>query len=106
MTSEMTIIARKPTHPGEVLREEFMPDLDLSVTQLAERLGVSRQSVNELVREKRAVSPDMALRLGRLFNMSPQFWLNLQRNVDLWDSLELNRSAIEAVEPLPTAIAG
>jgi len=67
---------------------------------------VSRQTVNELVRERRAISPDMALRLGRLFGTTAQFWLNLQRNVDLWDSLELNRESIEQVEPLQPAIAG
>lgn len=54
----------------------------------------------------RALSPDMALRLGRLFGTSAQYWLNLQRNVDLWDSLEANRDAIEQVEPLPIAAVG
>ena len=75
-------IQRKPTHPGEMLREDFIPDYGLTVAQLAERLGVSRQSVNELLRERRAVSPEMALRLGRLFGNSPEFWLNAQRAVD------------------------
>ena len=56
-------MARKPTHPGEVLREEFMPDYGLTVAGIAERLGVSRQSVNELVRERRALSTEMAVRL-------------------------------------------
>ena len=72
--SNTTGIQRKPTHPGEMLREDFMPDYDLTVAKLAERLGVSRQSVNELLRERRAVSPEMALRLGRLFGNSPEFW--------------------------------
>ena len=58
---------RKPTHPGEMLREDYLPDYDLTVSNLAEALGVSRQSINELLRERRAVSPEMALRLGRLF---------------------------------------
>ncbi len=86
MNNDSMIIARRPTHPGEMLREEFMPDFGLSVAQLAQRVGVSRQSVNELVHERRSLSPDMALRLARLFGQSPQFWLNLQRNVDIWDS--------------------
>lgn len=105
MGNEMTFIARRPTHPGEMLREEFMPDLQLSVAALAKQLGVSRQSVNELVHERRALSPDMALRLARLFNTSPQYWLNMQRNVDLWDALDLNREAIETIEPLPIVAA-
>ena len=58
---------RRPTHPGEVLREDFLPDYGLTVVGLAEALGVSRQTVNELLRERRAVSPEMALRLSRLF---------------------------------------
>ena len=95
-TRGLQLVSRKPTHPGEVLREEFMPDFGLSVAQLAQRLGVSRQSMNELVHE----------RLGRLFGMSPQYWLNLQRNVDLWDSLDLNREAIERIEPLGWAAEG
>ena len=98
------LMTRKPTHPGEVLREEFMAELGISVAQLASMIGVSRQSVNELVRERRAVSPDMALRLAKLFGTSPQSWLNLQRNVDLWDSLELHRKDVDAIEPLPLAV--
>ena len=105
MGNEMVLIARRPTHPGEMLREEFMPDTGLSVAELAMRLGVSRQSVNELVHERRSLSPDMALRLARLFNMTPQYWLNMQRNIDLWDSLEANRDTIEAIDPLPLVTA-
>ena len=73
-------LQRRPIHPGEILREDFMPDYDLSVSGLASALGVSRQSVNELVRERRAVSSEMALRLARLFGNSPELWLNLQRS--------------------------
>lgn len=75
-----------PTHPGAMLREDFMPDYGLSVSTLAEALGVSRQTVNELLRERRALSPAMALRLSRLFGNSPDFWLNAQRAVDLWQA--------------------
>lgn len=107
MQSEgMVLITARPPHPGEFLREDYLPECGLSVAQFAARLGVSKQTANELVRERRAVSPDMALRLGRLFGTSAQYWLNLQRNVDLWDSLELNREAIEQVEPLPIVIVG
>ena len=75
-----------PTHPGALLREDFIPDYGLSVSTLAEALGVSRQTVNELLRERRALSPAMALRLSRLFGNSPDFWLNAQRGVDLWQA--------------------
>ena len=87
----MLIVARRPTYPGEALREEFMADYGMSVAEVARRLSVSRQLVNELVRERRGESPDMALRLSKLFGTSPQYWLNLQRSVDLWDSLEGDR---------------
>ena len=96
----MIWMARKPTHPGEVLREEFMPDYGLTVASLAKRLGVSRQSVNEVVRERRAVSTEMAMRLSRLFGTSAEYWLNLQRNVDLWESLDLHREELDAIEAL------
>jgi len=73
-----------PTHPGEMLLEEFLKPLGLSQTGLAERLGVSYPRVNELVHGKRGVTPDTALRLERLFGMEAQFWLNLQLAWDLY----------------------
>ena len=76
----------RPTHPGEMLREDFMADYDLTVASLAQALSVSRQTINELLRERRALSPEMALRLARLFGNSAEFWLNAQRAVDLWDA--------------------
>ena len=75
-----------PPHPGSMLREDFMSDYGLTVTTLAEALGVSRQTINELLRERRTLSPAMALRLSRLFGNSPEFWLNAQRAVDLWQT--------------------
>jgi addiction module HigA family antidote len=94
---------RKPTHPGEMLREDFLPDYDLSVSGLAEALGVSRQSMNELLRERRAVSPEMALRLGRLFGNSPEFWLNAQRALDLWQAAETIKREVARIRPLDAA---
>jgi len=96
-------LERRPIHPGEILREEFLPEYDLSVSALAEAAGVSRQSINELLRERRAVSPEMALRLGKLFGMSPEFWLNLQRNVDLWDAAKGLKREIAHIRPLQVA---
>ena len=75
-----------PTHPGEMLREDFMPDFDLNATSMAKALGVSRQTINELLRERRAITPLMALKLSRLFGNSPDFWLNAQQARDLWES--------------------
>ncbi|MEI2693197.1 MAG: HigA family addiction module antitoxin [Anaerolineae bacterium] len=75
-----------PTHPGEMLREDFMPDYGLTTSALAAALGVSRQSVHELLREERTITPLMALRLSRLFGNSAAFWLNAQQTRDLWES--------------------
>lgn len=100
MADNMLLISRRPTHPGEMLREEFMPEFNVSVATLAKHLSVSRQTINELVRERRSVSSEMALRLARVFDTTPQYWMNMQRNVDLWDSLDLHGSEIEALEPL------
>lgn len=80
-----------------------MPDYDLTVSGLAEALGVSRQTVNELVRERRALSPEMALRLSTLFGNSPEFWLNLQRAVDLWDAQVAVKDDICHIKPLCVA---
>lgn len=96
-------LQRRPVHPGEMLREEFLPDYGLTVAGLAEALGVSRQSVNELLRERRALSPEMALRLAKLFGNSPEFWLNLQRGVDLWDAAAQVRDAVALIKPLRVA---
>lgn len=101
---DMMLISRKPTHPGEMLREEFFPEFGLTVAQAASALRVSRQSVNELLRERRGVSADMAMRLARLFGTSPQYWLNMQRNVDLWNALELHRGEFEDIQPIAAAI--
>lgn len=94
---------RRPVHPGEILREDFMPDYDLTVKGLAAAVGVSRQTVNELLRERRAVSPEMALRLSRLFGNSPEFWLNLQRSVDLWDAEAVIKDDMRHIKPLRVA---
>lgn len=94
---------RRPTHPGEMLQEDFMPDYHLTVAGLAEALGVSRQSVNELLRTRRAVSPEMALRLSRLFGNSAEFWLNAQRAVDLWDAAQAIQKDVARITPLQIA---
>jgi addiction module HigA family antidote len=86
-----------------MLREDFLPDYGLTTAGLAGALGVSRQTVNELLRERRSVSPEMALRLSRLFCNSPEFWLNAQRAVDLWDAERQVAHAIRRIKPLSAA---
>ncbi len=92
-----------PTHPGEMIREDFMPDYGLTITALAEALRVSRQTVNELLRERRVVTPVMALRLSRLFGNSPEFWLNAQHARDLWESEQNFQEDLQKIRPLSAA---
>lgn len=93
----------RPTHPGEMLREDFFLEYGLAASILAKAIGVSRQSVNELLRGRRGVSPVMALRLSRLFGNAPEFWLNAQRAVDLWDAERGFKKKLQCISPLSAA---
>ncbi len=93
-----------PTHPGEMLREDFMPDYGLTASALATALRVSRQTIHELLREQRAVTPLMALRLARLFGNSPAFWLNAQQAWDIWESERSYSSELIRIQPLPVPV--
>lgn len=96
-------VTRRPSHPGAMLREDFLTDFGLTVSQLAEAIGVSRQSINELLRGRRAVTPAMALRLAKLFGNSPEFWLNAQRAIDIWDAQRAIRREIGRIRTLGAA---
>lgn len=78
----------RPTHPGEFIKEDILLEFELTQQELADKLGVSRRSINQLVNEKRGVTAGMALRLGKFTRTSPQLWLNLQTAVDLWDAMQ------------------
>lgn len=79
----MKKIKLPPIHPGEILKEEFLEPMGISQYRLAKDISVPPRRINEIVHGKRAITADTALRLGRFFNMSPQFWLNLQTRYDL-----------------------
>jgi antitoxin HigA-1 len=92
---------RPPTHPGEMLLEEFLKPLAISQSAFAIRLGVSFPRLNEIIRGKRSVTPDTALRLARVLGMSADFWLGLQQDWDLWHAMHGKGAAqIEQLEPL------
>lgn len=91
---------RRPTHPGEILREETLPAANLTQSDLASRLGVSRSTVSDLVHERRSVNPDLAHRLARVFGTSPEFWLRLQEAVDVWEALQANGAKYDRLKPL------
>ncbi len=92
---------RRPTHPGAILREDVLPHLGMTQKDFADRLGVSRLTVSEIVREKRPVTPDMAMRLGRLLGNGPEVWLRMQQTLDLWE-LE-QRRGYKHIETLKAA---
>jgi addiction module HigA family antidote len=94
---------RRPTHPGEILREDVLPETGLSQGEFARLLGVSRRTVNEILQEKRPVTVDTAHRLARALNTSPDVWLGLQQDVDLWDTLEANKEVYQRIKPLKAA---
>jgi antitoxin HigA-1 len=96
---------RRPTHPGELLREDVLPALGMTQTALAERLSVSRLTVSELLHGKRALSPDMAVRLARLLRTTPESWLNMQQAVDLWE-IERQDKKYRHIKPLTKLAAG
>jgi len=82
------MITRKPTHPGEVLLEDVIKPLGITVTEAAKNLGVSRKTLSELVNQKAALSPEMALRIAKATNTSPESWLNMQTKLNLWNALQ------------------
>ena len=77
---------RRPTHPGGILRRHYIEPLSLTVSELAGVLGVSRKTLSEIVNEHASITPDMALRLSKAFKTTPELWLNMQRNYDLWQA--------------------
>jgi addiction module HigA family antidote len=91
-----------PIHPGEVLMEDFIEGNGITQNRLAVAIGVPPRRINEIVHGKRRITADTALRLGKYFGTSPEFWMNLQAHYDLRVERR-NRAAIEAIQPLRTA---
>ncbi|TLX54210.1 addiction module antidote protein, HigA family [Stutzerimonas nosocomialis] len=100
----MAINGMRPVHPGEVLREEFLEPLGITPAALARALRVSAPTINDIVRERRGVTADTAIRLGRYFDTSAQFWMNLQSDYSLATTYAANGEEIEhEIEPLRAA---
>jgi len=89
---------RTPTHPGEMLLEEFLTPMHITQRELADAIHVPYQRVNELVNQKRGVTPSTALRLARFFNVSADFWLNLQMRWDLYKAQESESDALKTIQ--------
>ncbi len=90
---------RKPTHPGEIIRYDYLEPLNISVKALSECLRISRKHMSDIVNEHKPVSPAIALKLARAFNTTPELWLNLQRNYDLWHAAK-SLKGLKSIKPL------
>jgi antitoxin HigA-1 len=94
---------RPPTHPGEMLLEEFLKPLGISQSEFAKRIEVSFPRLNEIINGKRGVTTDTALRLARVLGTTPDFWLGLQQDWELWHAIHSSKGkAIEQLEPVRT----
>ena len=89
---------REPTHPGEMLREEFLLPMEISQRELADAIHVPYQRVNELINKKRGITPSTALRLAKFFGVSADYWLNLQIRCDLYKAQEAEKKDIESIK--------
>ena len=93
-------LKRPPTHPGEILKEDFLSPLGITQTELAKALKTSFRTINEILNEKRSISPDMALRLSRYFGTSPDVWIGLQADYDLYWAMMKSKKTINGIKPL------
>ncbi len=90
---------RRPTHPGAILRKDVLPALEMTQTEFAQRLCVSRLSVSDLLHEKRGMTPEMAARVAKLLNTTPESWLWMQQAVDLWE-VEQKPEKLASIKPI------
>lgn len=97
--------ARHNIHPGEILREEFLIPLGLTEYRLAKSIGVAPTRINQIIKEQRALTPDTALRLDRVFGLSDGFWMNLQVEYDMRRARATLGSALRRIQPFATASA-
>ncbi len=94
---------REPTHPGEMLLEEFLKPMGISQRELADRIHVPYQRVNELINKRRGITPSTALRLARVFENSPSFWMNLQLRRDLFRAHQTEAAELQRIRPVRAA---
>ena len=100
----MRVRNRPPTHPGRIIKGLYLVQFSITITDLAKALGVSRKTVSKIVNERGSISSEMALRLSQAFNTSPELWLNLQRNYDLWHASHGSKDW-QNVKPINTLVS-
>ena len=95
----MNKMKRKPTHPGKIIQEDYLKPLSITITEMAATLGISRKTLSKIINERGAIIPDMSLRLARAFDTTPELWMNLQTNYDLWQAEHISKDW-QRVKPL------
>ena len=95
----MRKMKRQPTHPGKIIKEDYLTPLSITIKDMAELLGISRKTLSKIINGRGSISPDMALRLSRAFDTTPDLWLNLQKNYDLWHA-EISSKEWQSVKPI------
>ncbi|MCK4982802.1 MAG: HigA family addiction module antidote protein [Victivallaceae bacterium] len=102
---DVTQLAVCPSHPGEILKEFYLSELAISITDFAKDIGVSRKAISAIVNGHKSVTPEMAMRLSKAMRTTPQLWLNLQANHDLWHLAHERKEVFAKIKPLELAIA-
>jgi addiction module HigA family antidote len=97
----MKKMKRQPTHPGKIIKEDYLEPLSITIKDMSEYLGVSRKTLSKIINAKGSITPDMALRLSRAFDTTPNLWLSLQKNYDLWFA-ETASKEWQKVQPIPS----
>lgn len=97
---DRALMTRQPSHPGEILHALYMEPLGLTITNLASRLGVSRNTLSSLIHGRSSISMDMAMRLSKAFSTSPETWLNMQRNLNIWKIVHQDERPWEHIQPI------
>jgi addiction module HigA family antidote len=103
MTQDMVVRRRAPTHPGAILREDVLPAINLTVTEVAQRLHVTRQQLHRILAEQSGISPEMAIRLGKFCGNGPDIWIRMQETFDLWHAHQKLGREIDSISTVVAA---
>lgn len=99
----MNKMERRPTHPGIIIKEDYLEPLSISIKDMAGNLGVSRKTLSKIINSRGSITPEMALRLSRAFDTTPDLWMNLQKSYDLWNA-ERESTSWQLVKPLSSQL--
>ena len=96
--------SRCPGHPGGILKRVYLDELHITISEFSERIGVSRKAVSAIVNEHKSVTPEMAMRFAKAFGTTPQMWLNLQTNYDLWQAAHSDKTFLDGIKRIAAMI--